>query len=219
MIKIETVYYGGFEGAIQGMRLPLQSGDKSDSGIMCISGEGCKDCNSKCCASMFRIGPKDLELALKLAKSGPDHGKFLRMIHVQAIIKAPVYWLNELRTYQVGTTTNSTSMMHTGMTREFTPEDFSCYEPGTYVEHTMAVLLNNIAKEYKEATDPGEKERLFYLLRESVPMRYMYTIMFDCNYAVLRNIYFQRRNHRLQEWHTFCDWMKTLPYSELIIED
>lgn len=201
MIRIENTEVVGWEHAVRGMRSPMNSWDKSDSDFF-------YDPNS--------IGEKDLELMRKLAKSGTDHRKFMRMIVVYADITAPLYWYKEYDTYKVGTVANSCSTMHKIHEKEFTLEDFSC-------EHLKAIYalpalentiyaLNHYREEYLKTRNKEDWWQMIQLLPSSYNQRR--TIML--NYEVLANIYKSRKNHKLDEWHTFCEWIEGLPYSELI---
>lgn len=207
MIKIENVEVTGWEHAIRGMRNPLNSWDKSDSELY---GGG------------YCVGPNDLDLMQRLVKAGTDHRKFMRMITVYLDITAPLYWWKEFDTYKVGTVANSCSTMHKIHAKEFTIEDFSC-------EHLMdqTYTFNVIPKSVFEATIKCLNEnRSLYLqthdkmywwqLIQLLPSSYNQKRTVMLNYEVLANMYKSRRNHKLDEWHTFCDWIETLPYSELI---
>lgn len=161
------------------------------------------------------IGYKDLDLLLRLLHAGDSDSKFLRMIHVGVDITAPMYWLAELDTYKVATTRNSSSLQHKGASRDFTEDDFTF---DNYVSDDMKKTLigeiNDLRKKYKETKDYD----YFRAMRQLIPESYNYTITFDCNYMTLRNMYRQRKNHLLKEWRVdFCDWVKSLPYSDLII--
>ena len=237
MIKFEDTSVWGFEGAIKGMRLPMKS--ESDSGICIPESKFCDrcrhlgnedyetgvaDCNhpSGYPDGSFVLGIKDEDLAKRLAKAGPDHRKYLRMIHVQTTITAPVYWVAEHDTYKIGTVRNSESFMHKGASQKFSLERFSYTEPPfvkpiyncLYKETWDAVLtvLTELQAAYRVTND----EKYFQALRQLLPSGWLVTYVWDANYEVLANIYRQRENHRLPEWHTFCSWIKTLPYSELI---
>lgn len=215
MIKIERTETYGWEAAIRGMRNPLNSWDKSDSDFQ---------------NGGITVGDNDLALMKRLSKAGSDHGKYLRMIHVQCDIIAPVYFTAELDTYKVGTTRNSCSMQHKGASRDFTIRDFSVddriynlIEPGhsDYPElfhvadewENVIDMLNKLRRTYNETGD----YRYFVMLRSLMPMGYNYRFTWDTNYAVLKNIYHSRKNHKLEEWHTLCDWIEQLPYAEGLI--
>lgn len=233
MLKIENTEVFGWEHAIRGMRNPMNSWEKSDSRMVYCDGE-CSSCDAyelfsddSCMTALGEniiIGPNDRELAVKLAKAGTDHRKFMRMITVYLDITAPLYWWKEFDTYKVGTVANSCSTMHKIAAKEFTLEDFSCehlisdeaipgrvYSAKGMMEATVD-NLNMFRKLYLETQDKKYWWQLIQLLPSSYNQRR--TIML--NYEVLANIYKSRRNHKLDEWHTLCDWIEVLPYSELI---
>lgn len=245
MLKIENTEVMGWEHAIRGMRNPKNSWEKSDSGI-CPNGTEFGYCyldHRKYCQRRntddpaFCIGPKDLDLMTRLRNAGTDHRKFMRMIAVYLDITAPLYWWKEFDTYKVGTVANSCSTMHKIAAKEFTFDDFSCEHilkskdvnrpdnsccnwnwegceiiaPIDILEETIN-MLNKARKMFLETKDKKYWWQLIQLLPSSYNQRR--TIML--NYEVLANIYKSRRNHKLDEWHTFCDWIETLPYSELI---
>lgn len=199
MIRVENINVFNLNGAIRGMRNPLNSWDKSDSRF-----------NN---AGVFKIGEKDMELALKLIKAGTDHSKFMRQIFVSMDITAPSYWWREADTYKVATVTNSTSTMHTLINKELTKKDFSW---DIVTEHRKKLLdhLNNLIRIYKTT----KNKSIWRELVQDLPGSYNYLRTFTANYQVLRNMYFARRNHKHQEWRDFCkDIIENLPYSELII--
>lgn len=235
MLKIENTEVIGWEAAIRGMRNPMNSWEKSDSRFSLL--EDCGDCTH--CNLRFdecneqQIGPNDLDLMTRLRNAGTDHRKFMRMITVYVDITAPLYWWKEFDTYKVGTVANSCSTMHKIADKEFTLEDFShehlyaedeidgmyysttAEEEFTSTDVLKVVIesLNNYRKMYLATKDKKEWWQMIQLLPSSYNQRR--TVMF--NYEVLANIYKSRRNHKLDEWHTFCDWIESLPYSELII--
>ena len=212
MLKIENVDVMGLEAAIRGMRNPLNSWDKSDSGTKCpYKKEAC--CGE--CQQNFCIGPNDRDLMKRLRNAGTDHRKFMRMIAVYVDVTAPLYWWKEFDTYKVGTVANSCSTMHKIADKEFTLEDFSC-------EHLVGIakddlygttaVLNHFRKLYLETKYKTYWWQMIQLLPSSYNQRR--TVML--NYEVLANMYRSRKNHKLDEWHVLCDWIKTLPYSQLI---
>ena len=235
MLKIENTEVVGWEAAIRGMRNPMNSWDKSDSRFSLL--DDCGDCTH--CNLRFeecheqQIGPNDLDLMTRLRNSGTDHRKFMRMITVYLDITAPLYWWKEFDTYKVGTVANSCSTMHKIHEKEFTIDDFSCEHlyaeddiEGMYYSTTaeeeftstdvlkvVIESLNNYRKMYLATKDKKDWWQMIQLLPSSYNQRR--TVML--NYEVLANIYKSRRNHKLDEWHTFCDWIESLPYSELII--
>lgn len=227
MLKVENVEVLGWEHAIRGMRNPKNSWAKSDSGPECPYGK------EKCCGECqqnFCIGPNDKQLMMALRNAGTDHRKFMRMITVYLDITAPLYWWKEFDTYKVGTVANSCSTMHKIAEKEFTLENFSCEHllsywgeekvnptiiyPCTPMQHLNQTIacLNICRKKYLETKDKKYWWQMIQLLPSSYNQRR--TVML--NYEVLANIYKSRRNHKLDEWHTFCDWIEGLPYSALI---
>ena len=227
MLKVENVEVLGWEHAIRGMRNPKNSWAKSDSGPECPY-EKEKCCGE--CQQNFCIGPNDKQLMMALRNAGTDHRKFMRMITVYLDITAPLYWWKEFDTYKVGTVANSCSTMHKIAEKEFTLENFSCEHllsywgeekvnptiiyPCTPMQHLNQTIacLNVCRKKYLETKDKKYWWQMIQLLPSSYNQRR--TVML--NYEVLANIYKSRRNHKLDEWHTFCDWIDGLPYSALI---
>ena len=238
MLKIENTEVVGFGAAIRGMRNPMNSWEKSDSypAVDCgkcgkIEREGvCKKEDRDCTGfECYDIGPNDYDLMTRLRNAGTDHRKFMRMIVVYLDITAPLYWWKEFDTYKVGTVANSCSTMHKIADKEFTFDDFSheklinsaCME--IQEQHirispiqalaTTIECLNSYRDLYLQTKDKKYWWQMIQLLPSSYNQRR--TVML--NYEVLANIYKSRRNHKLDEWHTFCDWIEMLPYSELII--
>lgn len=223
MLKIENTEVVGWESAIRGMRNPMNSWEKSDSRFSLL--DDCGDCTH--CNLRFdecheqQIGPNDLDLMTRLRNAGTDHRKFMRMITVYLDVTAPLYWWKEFDTYKVGTVANSCSTMHKIHEKEFTLEDFS-------IEHLnddrsaevsnlewfeyLIIHLNRDRRRFIETKDKQYWWQMIQLLPSSYNQRR--TVML--NYEVLANIYKSRNNHKLDEWHTFCNWIENLPYSELI---
>ena len=217
MLKIENFEVLGWEHAIRGMRNPMNSWEKSDS-IFIEDGEYHDICGnsgpSDIQFSIPEIGENDYSLMVQLRNAGTDHRKFMRMITVYLDITAPLYWWKEFDTYKVGTVANSCSTMHKIHSKEFTLEDFSCeklYDPLGDLRPTVD-RLNVYRERYLETKDKNDWWQMIQLLPTSYNQKR--TVML--NYEVLANIYKSRRNHKLDEWHTFCDWIEELPYSELI---
>ena len=205
MIDISKTRVGGFEAAIRGMRNPLESWEKSDSKDEIWYDE--KSGNEY----DYHVGKNDLALMKKLAAAGDDHGKFARFIHVSADILAPRYWWTEFDTYKVGTVANSCSTMHCIHKKMFVTSDFSnehLTDEGLYGLLTIIDILNNKRKTYLET---GDKET-WYQMIQLLPQSYNQKRTVDLNYQVLWKIYRARKDHKLDEWHVFCDWAKTLPY-------
>lgn len=226
MLKIENTEVVGWEAAIRGMRNPKNSWEKSDSGVCATHGpDHCADCVYTDChaddveiGTKYILGPNDLKLMTTLRNAGTDHRKFMRMITVYLDITAPLYWWKEFDTYKVGTVANSCSTMHKIADKEFTLEDFS-YE---HLENSWLVHLKETIKLLNDARDAYQwcntdaKKEWWWQLIQLLPSSYNQKRTIMLNYEVLANMYHARKNHKLDEWHTFCDWIDTLPYSELI---
>ena len=216
MLKIENTEVLGWEHAIRGMRNPLNSWEKSDS-----------DWNYDCfeydfaeymTKDEFEVGPNDKKLMMALRNAGTDHRKFMRMIVVYADITAPLYWWKEFDTYKVGTVANSCSTMHKIHAKEFTLGDFShehlVMETYKCLEYTIK-MLNGYREIYLQTKD----KKYWWQIIQLLPSSYNQKRTVMLNYEVLCNMYKSRRNHKLDCWRTLCDWMETLPYSELITGD
>lgn len=230
MLKIENTEVMGWEHAIRGMRNPKNSWEKSDSGVCATHGPAhCADCvYTDCHADDVEIGTKyilggdDLTLMTTLRNAGTDHRKFMRMITVYLDITAPLYWWKEFDTYKVGTVANSCSTMHKIAAKEFDVNDFSHehVEELTGDDYNMSYdfllrtvdILNYYRKKFLETND----KKYWWQMIQLLPSSYNQKRTVMLNYEVLANIYKSRRNHKLDEWHTFCDWIESLPYSELI---
>ena len=225
MIKIENTEIVGWEAAIRGMRNPLNSWEKSDSKWYSIGIPTSNPAaiNDKYLSQKYCIGDNDLDLMKRLRNAGTDHRKFMRMITVYVDITAPLYWWKEFDTYKVGTVANSCSTMHKIHAKEFTLEDFSCEHlfdtPESEFNDSMDVLKEviDILNLYRDhfVKNPHRKDYWWQLI-QLLPSSYNQRRTVMLNYEVLANIYKSRRNHKLDEWHTFCDWIEELPYSELI---
>lgn len=249
MLKTENTRVIGWEAAIRGMRNPMNSWDKSDSypAVDCgkwgkIECEGIcrkedRDCTGFEC---YEIGPNDHDLMMRLRNAGTDHRKFMRMIVVYVDITAPLYWWKEFDTYKVGTVSNSCSTMHKIHDKAFTVDDFS-YEylletkdvnrpddsccnwnwegcgiiaPIDILDETIN-MLNKARKMFLETKD----KKYWWQMIQILPSSYNQKRTVMMNYEVLANFYKSRKNHKLDEWHTLCDWIKILPYSELITNE
>ena len=242
MLKIENTEIVGWEAAIRGMRNPMNSWEKSDSQTCtncngCLPGQECERYKN----GTF-IGPNDLDLMARLRNSGTDHRKFMRMITVYLDVTAPLYWWKEFDTYKVGTVANSCSTMHKIHEKEFTMDDFShehlicdwvgdnneaifykdppenspikcqlMFTPLDALRITIGVLNTN-----REAYLKTKDKKYWWQMIQLLPSSYNQKRTVMMNYEVLANIYKSRRNHKLDEWHTFCDWIENLPYDELI---
>lgn len=230
MIKIENTEIVGWEAAIRGMRNPLNSWEKSDSGYGCGNDKEyfCDKCSSSFhCPSRektYNIGSNDLDLMTRLRNAGTDHRKFMRMITVYVDITAPLYWWKEFDTYKVGTVANSCSTMHKIHAKEFTLEDFShehlLIHANTYNGYVPYSILESVIDALNEFRDlylETKNKAYWWQLIQLLPSSYNQRRTVMLNYEVLANIYKSRRNHKLDEWHVFCEWIENLPYSELII--
>lgn len=274
MIKFEYTEVVGWEAAIRGMRNPMNSWEKEDSNYCYFCDDvvvgDCENCQlytddgtvgNKCDALgniLAFIGPNDHELMMSLAKGGPVHAKYRRMITVYVDITAPLYWWKEFDTYKVGTVTNSCSTMHKIHEKEFILEDFSCEHliddswdrtwitsakvdeddasphkvfstPLDILKYTIE-MLNIYRTEYLEVSEqlaydmPHDKMMEFLSLKKKywwqmiqlLPSSYNQRRTVMLNYEVLAGIYPMRKNHKLDEWHDFCRWIESLPYSEII---
>lgn len=206
MIVIEHTDTCGWDSAVRGMRNPLNSWDKSDS---CMTATAIDE-------GWGWLGENDLSLMQRLIKAGPDHSKFMRMIIVYCDITAPLYWWKEHDTYKVGTVANSCSTMHKIHAKPFTMGDFS-------TEHLTPVCvdhLNNtigILNLYRTLfIESGAKSHWWQMI-QLLPSSYNQKRTVELNYAVLRNMYHARKNHKLDEWHDFCEWVESLPYAKELI--
>lgn len=236
-MKFENTDVWGFEHAIRGMRNPLASWDKSDSNVLYHAYQNFDihdpmadkyekwnyvfGCN-------FKLGKNDLDLAQRLIVGGTEHRKFMRQIMVSVDITAPMYWWSEFDTYKVGTAANSTSKMHKLASTPITPDCFEIddvywdldfespenakIELNDYADMVLK-CLEAIRQKYLETKDKRYWKELVRWLPES----WLQTRTVTMNYENLRSMYFQRRNHKLSEWHSFVDWLKTLPYSDELI--
>lgn len=246
MLKIEKTVLPSpeqWEIIIEGMRNPKNSWDKSDSGICtgfdaelcdhCHFNEdehdGCTTfCNNYDDEPLFVIGEADHKLMTQLAKGGAVHAKYRRMIPVFLTINAPLYWWKEFDTYKVGTVANSCSTMHKIHSKEFTLDDFSHEHLMTgsmFQLHRTVDLLNEAREAFLECTvskyatseeASRAKKAYWWQMIQLLPTSYNQKRTVMLNYEVLVNIYHSRKNHKLDEWHTFCDWIRGLPYAELI---
>lgn len=203
MLKVENTSVMNIENAMRGARNPLNSWNRSDSYY---------DAEHR-----YILGPNDLGLAMKLRKAGSDHRKFIRQIFVSADITAPIYWWKEYDTYKVATVANSTSTMHRIHSKPFELDDFSHDQLTEQSLETLKMViekLESVRLRYVETKNKAD----WYDLIQLLPSSYNQMRTCSLDYETLVNIYFARCNHKLYEWHTFCDWIKTLPYAaELIL--
>lgn len=220
MLKIENVEVLGWEHAIRGMRNPKNSWEKSDSEWYSIGMPGTNRAtiNDKCLSQKYCLGNNDHTLMMQLRNAGTDHRKFMRMITVYLDITAPLYWWKEFDTYKVGTVANSCSTMHKIAAKEFTLDDFSHEH---LQEDSIAVLESvihtlNVHREWFNNKVLDDPKIDWWQMIQLLPTSYNQKRTVMLNYEVLANIYKSRRHHKLDEWHTLCDWIESLPYSELI---
>lgn len=246
MIKIEKVSIHGLEETIRGMRNPMNSWDKSDSGI-CKGGDngiGCKNCAEQVLCEhtydhSFQLGKADHELMMKLAAGGSVHAKYRRMITVYLDITAPLYWWKEFDTYKVGTVANSCSTMHKIAEKGFEWDDFSVehltnfgmwgeqftdadamYAPAKTMGCVISAL-NGARDRYLDLKSRGSEweshaKQAWWQMIQLLPSSYNQKRTVMLNYEVLTGIYPMRKNHKLDEWREFCQWIEKLPYSEII---
>lgn len=239
MIKLENTEVMGWEAAIRGMRNPMNSWEQSDSGwdasiyhcdkdYLTVMSEDFSD---------YEVGPNDQDLMERLRNAGTDHRKFMRMITVYVDITAPLYWWKEFDTYKVGTVANSCSTMHKIADKEFTLGDFSCehlidYDlyscneaDGPVINSAPHIgcggiqLINltiNVLNYYRDKYLETKDKKYWWQMIQLLPSSYNQRRTVMLNYEVLANMYGSRKNHKLDEWHVFCEWIKGLPYSELI---
>lgn len=215
MLKIENTEVFGWEAAIRGMRNPLNSWAKSDSYYGMV--EDPSPINPDDWAYII-LGDNDLSLMKRLSAAGNDHGKFLRMINVTFDLCAPRYMLTEFDTYKVGSVSNSCSTMHKIHAKEFELDDFSHeHLKGLYLKNLKStiVMLNDARAEYLESKSKDDWWQMIQLLPQSYNQRRTVQL----NYQVLKTMYFARRNHKLDEWHKFCDWALSLPYFKEVCVD
>ena len=233
MIKIENTEIVGWEAAIRGMRNPLNSWEKSDSKWYSIGIPTSNPAaiNDKYLSQKYCIGDNDLDLMKRLRNAGTDHRKFMRMITVYVDITAPLYWWKEFDTYKVGTVANSCSTMHKIHSKEFTLEDFStehlCKSNIEVLEDLILELeywrnkfvnYDEYCKVVPEFREMYSKKDCWWQMIQLLPSSYNQRRTVMLNYEVLANIYKSRRNHKLDEWHVFCEWIENLPYAELITD-
>ncbi|MBQ7727402.1 MAG: hypothetical protein IJT60_02350 [Clostridia bacterium] len=203
MLKVERVSVMNLDNAIRGARNPLNSWAKSDSTY-----------NEK---GEFVLGPNDLSLAVRLAHAGSDHRKYLRQVMVCMDVTAPMYWWKEFDTYKVGTVANSTSTMHKIHAKPFERDDFSHDHMDEGALKCLDVIIEYLEGERLKFVEDKTNKQAWYNMIQVLPSSYNQMRTITLNYEVLIGIYYARKAHKLQEWHTFCDWIKTLPYAQDLI--
>ncbi len=202
MIKLEKTSVMNFENAVRGARNPLNSWEKMDSFV---------DADGN-----FVLGENDLSLARRLCSAGSDHRKFIRQIFVSVDITAPMYWWKEYDTYKVATVANSTSTMHKITSKKFELSDFSCDkmdEDSLAFMQTVIDKLEELRLKYLETKD----KQIWYDIIQLLPSSYNQMRTCTMNYENLISMYYARKTHKLDEWHVFCDWVKSLPYADVMI--
>ena len=226
MIKIDRREIFGWEHAIRGCRNALESWNKSDSFWKCVDYDSLNEKD----IYEYELGPNDLALMKRLCKAGTDHRKFMRMLVVYCDILAPLYWWKEFDTYKVGTVSNSCSTMHTIHKKEFTLEDFSHEHLNVWSLNILKSTVERLNRSrniylYGGLTyDENDKyvqfepksKHIWWQMIQLLPSSYNQKRTVMLNYEVLSNMYKSRKDHKLDEWHEFCDWIRELPYSELI---
>ena len=224
MIKLKNTEVFNFEGSLRGMRNPMNSWDKSDSGYkrMCSclgeneSSHYCEDCSYDACnpnmgEEIYVIGENDMNLAKRLIKGGSEHRKFLRQIFISVDINAPLYWWKEFDTYKVGTVANSCSTMHKITSKAFELNDFSH-------EHLNGMFFSSLEELIKVLNSArngynNTKDKIFWWqIIQLLPSSYNQKRTITMNYENVYSIYKQRTGHKLDEWHEFCKWAESLPY-------
>lgn len=234
-MKFEHTQVFNFEGALRGMRNPLESWNKSDSKTIYMCNNlgpteephECNDCGyctgANRIGSEYKIGANDLQLAQRLINGGSEHRKFLRQIMVSVDITAPLYFYKEFDTYKIGTVANSTSTMHKIMSKPFTLDMFEIDDYDDIVEkdgfETVLKKCNSYRDYYISNKDYNPELAKVYwkALIRILPESWLQTRTVTMNYEILRNIVHQRANHKLTEWHSFIRWVSTLPYAEEFI--
>ncbi len=203
MITLERTSVMNLENAIRGARNPMNSWSRMDSAY---------DENGQ-----YILGPNDLDLAKRLARAGSDHRKYLRQIFVTVDITAPLYWWKEFDTYKVGTVANSCSTMHKIHTKPFGREDFSCDRLDEGGLATLDALIAYLETERQKFCENKENRQPWHNMIQLLPSSFNQMRTVTMNYENLINMYYARKNHKLAEWHTLCDWIKSLPYAEDLI--
>ena len=202
MIKVERIEVMNFENAIRGARNPLNSWNKADSYT---------DENGN-----FVMGPNDKDLAQRLCNAGSDHRKFIRQIFISMDITAPLYWWKEFDTYKVGTVANSCSTMHKIHSKKFELEDFSVDHMNEAGLEAFTKLVEEIERQRQLFLETKDKS-YWYTMIQMLPSSYNQMRTVTMNYENVRGMYNARKNHKLDEWHTFCDHIKELPYSKELL--
>ncbi len=199
MIKIEKARVMNLEGAIRGARNPMNSWNRSDSRY---------DSDGN-----YILGENDLGLAIRLCRAGSDHRKFIRQILVSVDITAPLYWWKEFDTYKVATVANSTSTMHKIHSKPFEADDFSNDHMSDAARGALDTLMEFLEQQRLKFVETKDKS-YWYDIIQLLPESYNQKRTITMNYENLLNMYYARKNHKLDEWHTYCDWILSLPYTK-----
>lgn len=199
MIKIEKARVMNLEGAIRGARNPMNSWNRSDSRY---------DSDGN-----YILGENDLGLAIRLCRAGSDHRKFIRQILVSVDITAPLYWWKEFDTYKVATVANSTSTMHKIHSKPFEADDFSNDHMSDAALGALDTLMGFLEQQRLKFVETKDKS-YWYDIIQLLPESYNQKRTITMNYENLLNMYYARKNHKLDEWHTYCDWILSLPYTK-----
>lgn len=220
MLKLEKTEVVGWEAAVRGMRNPMNSWDQSDSHYESealewhdLSGDPTK----VYLADKYVLGANDLDLIMRLRAAGIDHRKFMRMIEVYVDITAPLYWWKEFDTYKVGTVANSCSTMHKIHSKPFDRSDFSCDRLDSEGLEVLDSLVAYLEKERQKFVADQADKQPWHNMIQLLPTSYNQMRTVTLNYENLISIYYARRNHKLAEWHTLCDWIMNLPYAKELI--
>ena len=203
MITLERTQVMNLENALRGARNPMNSWNRTDSSY---------DENGE-----YILGPNDLDLAVRLAKAGSDHRKYLRMVFVSVDITAPLYWWKEFDTYKVGTVANSCSTMHKIHAAPFTRDDFSHDRMDEGALSVLDAVIAYLESERQKFLADKSDKQAWHNMIQTLPSSYNQMRTVTLNYEVLTNMYYARRNHKLAEWHTLCAWIESLPYAKELI--
>ena len=201
MLDVKNIEVSGWKAAVRGMRNPMKSWEKADSDF----------------SNTINLGPNDLKLVLSLTSAGSSDRKLLRMIHVSMDIDAPLYWWKEMDQYKIATTTNSESTMHKIHSRDLSVDDFSTEYLDT--DESLKNLFQQIVDEINKKRSSYTKDKQsWYQMIQLLPSSFNQMRTWDADYETLLSIYHQRKNHKLDEWRTFCSMIENLPYMNLILE-
>ena len=217
MIQVDNIEVFNFEGAFRGLRNPMNSWDKGDT-------KERFDQDDSSIIHSIGIGPNDMKLAQRMIGGGPEEAKFLRQIFITMDIDAPIFWWKEMDTYKVGTTANSCSTMHKLTSEEISAQNFSFIKPEEFEDQYNQYFIKTMQEEIiqyceilRKVYNKTKDKRIWRALIEILPEGWNQRRTWTANYQVLRNIYFQRRFHKLAEWREFCKVIEELPYGKELI--